>query len=212
MPHRTFFNLSEEKRRKILEAATKIFARNRYPAITVDSLVQEAGIPKGSFYQYFRDKDDLYRYLFHDMGRQKADVLHSVLEAWSGESFCSLMEHMLREGMKFENKDPQTRELKERFLRECPQEVKLEILRDIVPDTRELFARLIGLFIRNGTFRRDLPADLPAYILTAVVLGPDQPAPEGMEDPGDLLMGICQLLEEAMKSGEPANSPASGKP
>lgn len=57
-----FFDLSEEKRNRILSAARKVFAFAPYEKVTIQSIIEAADIPRGSFYQYFTDKDDLYLY------------------------------------------------------------------------------------------------------------------------------------------------------
>lgn len=63
MPTSTFFNLPAEKRDQIIEVAIDEFAANDYDGVSISRIVARAGIAKGSFYQYFADKDDLYGYL-----------------------------------------------------------------------------------------------------------------------------------------------------
>ncbi|MCL2056951.1 MAG: TetR/AcrR family transcriptional regulator [Oscillospiraceae bacterium] len=65
MPKQTFFNLTEEKREHILDVAIREFAERGYSAASISHMVAEAHIAKGSFYQYFEDKDDLYIYIIH---------------------------------------------------------------------------------------------------------------------------------------------------
>ena len=63
MPNQTFFNLPDEKRAQILQVAIDEFADNDYDSASISRIVARAGIAKGSFYQYFADKEDLYAYL-----------------------------------------------------------------------------------------------------------------------------------------------------
>ena len=63
MPKQTFLNLPEEKRRAFLEIALDEFADNDYNNASVSKIVARAGIAKGSVYQYFEDKQDLFLYL-----------------------------------------------------------------------------------------------------------------------------------------------------
>lgn len=63
MPQQTFFNLPEEKRQQILQVAIDEFAENDYDNVSISRIVARAGIAKGSFYQYFTDKEDLYAHL-----------------------------------------------------------------------------------------------------------------------------------------------------
>ena len=63
MPTSTFFNLPPPKREKLLRAAVAEFARKPYGEVSINRIIQAAGIPRGSFYQYFTDKTDLFRYV-----------------------------------------------------------------------------------------------------------------------------------------------------
>lgn len=63
MPKQTFLNLPEDKRNTFIEIALDEFARNDYNSASVSKIVEKAGIAKGSLYQYFQDKQDLFLYL-----------------------------------------------------------------------------------------------------------------------------------------------------
>jgi TetR/AcrR family transcriptional regulator len=63
MPKPTFFNLTDDKRQRLIDLAIEEFAENDYDLASISKIVAQAGIAKGSFYQYFEDKKDLYQYL-----------------------------------------------------------------------------------------------------------------------------------------------------
>ena len=48
------------RRETIMQAAEKLFTQRRFHEITLDDIVQEAHVGKGTVYKYFRDKDDLF--------------------------------------------------------------------------------------------------------------------------------------------------------
>ena len=60
MIHTTFENLPEEKKNRILRAARAEFLRYPYEKTSINRILAEAEVPKGSFYQYFDDKADLF--------------------------------------------------------------------------------------------------------------------------------------------------------
>lgn len=60
MPTSVFFNLKEEKKQRIIQAAIKEFIAHVYEDVQVKRIVEDAGIARGSFYQYFEDIDDLF--------------------------------------------------------------------------------------------------------------------------------------------------------
>lgn len=63
MPSKTFLNLKDEKKKKLLAAAKKEFTRVRFSEASINQIIKEAGISRGSFYMYFEGKEDLYAYL-----------------------------------------------------------------------------------------------------------------------------------------------------
>jgi AcrR family transcriptional regulator len=77
MPKETFFNLPEEKRQRIIDLALAEFAENDYDTASISRIVAQAGIAKGSFYQYFENKEDLYTYLLTLGTEAKAEFLGS---------------------------------------------------------------------------------------------------------------------------------------
>jgi TetR/AcrR family fatty acid metabolism transcriptional regulator len=51
--------LTEERRKQILKAATKVFAAKGFDRATIADVAREAGIAEGSIYNYFKNKGDL---------------------------------------------------------------------------------------------------------------------------------------------------------
>ena len=64
-----FFDLKQEKQNRIINAALKVFARNRYRHASTDEIVKEAGISKGLIFHYFESKAGLYEFLFEYSAR-----------------------------------------------------------------------------------------------------------------------------------------------
>ncbi len=60
----TFSNLPPEKQEKIVDAAVREFARHGYKKASINTIVRDAGIAKGSLYQYFHNKEELFVFIF----------------------------------------------------------------------------------------------------------------------------------------------------
>jgi len=88
MPTSTFFRLPEEKRRRLLDAAWDEALRVRFSEISINRIIHRACIPRGSFYQYFADKDDLIRYLFDGLREYFTTLLWELLEESGGDLFA----------------------------------------------------------------------------------------------------------------------------
>ena len=87
MPSSTFFRLPEEKRRRLVDAAWEEFSQVRYADASINRIIQSARIPRGSFYQYFEDKDDLFGYLMEDVREHFKGMLAHILEEERGDLF-----------------------------------------------------------------------------------------------------------------------------
>lgn len=55
----------EEKQQLIAGAALEVFARRGFAAATIEEIARAAGLGKGTVYQYFQSKDDLFFAVFH---------------------------------------------------------------------------------------------------------------------------------------------------
>ncbi len=68
----------EETRRKILEAAFKLFVDQGFGSTTVDQITEVADIGKGTFYNYFPSKEAALYEFMEDIGRQRGEKI------WAG--------------------------------------------------------------------------------------------------------------------------------
>ncbi len=72
-------DVSEERRAQIIEAALACFTRKGYNNTTMDDIVTESGLSKGSLYWYFKSKDELF-----------AQAMLSVFMGLGQEAFTGL--------------------------------------------------------------------------------------------------------------------------
>lgn len=87
MPTKTFLRLPAEKQARLLDAAWAEFTRVSYADTSINNIVKDAGISRGSFYQYFADKDDLFVYLLKDIIDQLTEAYHHLLDQVHGDPF-----------------------------------------------------------------------------------------------------------------------------
>ena len=66
------------KRNNILDAAAKLFMDKSFASTAVDDVVKMAGVAKGTFYLYFKDKYDLLNQIVAYKG---AEVLQSCIDS-----------------------------------------------------------------------------------------------------------------------------------
>ena len=87
MPTETFLHLPEEKRKRITDAAIQEFSRVPLEEASIANIVKNAEIPRGSFYQYFENKEDVYFYCFQTVQSIGFDFLKEMLIEQKGDLF-----------------------------------------------------------------------------------------------------------------------------
>ncbi len=71
MPLNTYFNLDGKKRERVYQAVLNEYTRVPLEEVSIKNIVLDAGIPRGSFYQYFQDKEDALCFLISNTRAQK---------------------------------------------------------------------------------------------------------------------------------------------
>ena len=86
MPSTTFLRLNDKKRKRFIQEAYIEFSLNQFNGASVTNLVKTLGIAKGSVYQYFSDKEALYKFLVTE-SIQHLDHLLDKACPYHGEAF-----------------------------------------------------------------------------------------------------------------------------
>src|ERR687893_1680534 len=64
-------------RAKLLEAARRVFAEKGLGEATARDIVRETDLASGTFYNYFRDKDDAFRALLGEMAERSRAIVRA---------------------------------------------------------------------------------------------------------------------------------------
>jgi len=113
MPKPTFHNLPADKRDRLVELAIEEFAAHPYRQASLSRIVARAGIAKGSVYQYFDNKLDLYTWLLTDeLPRRK---MAAIAAAPAGDSLWDVLRAAFLAGCAFAREQPQLARLGGRF-------------------------------------------------------------------------------------------------
>lgn len=97
MPSQTFHNLSEEKKRKLINAAMKEFSTATLEKASINKIVVAAQIPRGSFYMYFDDKYDLFDYIILRYQDRLLNIIKKAFRKRDGnirEAFIDLYDEL----------------------------------------------------------------------------------------------------------------------
>ena len=79
---------SQQRKKQILECAKRLFSRKGYYQTQISDIQYEAGVARGTIYQYFRNKDDIFLTLLENLHTEMREVISSKPENFE-EDFSS---------------------------------------------------------------------------------------------------------------------------
>jgi TetR/AcrR family transcriptional regulator, fatty acid metabolism regulator protein len=172
----------EEKRRLLLDAAVRVFARSGYHDCRVGDITEEAGVAHGLLYHYFKSKDDVLEAVFRDAWGDVLEALRGIEE--SDEAPREQLSHAAAILLRSWRRDP---DLVRVLVREIGRTPQVQTKVDQFGRAFTSIERIVERGQEQGVFRSDLDARLLAWIfygaieeiLTGWVLGQ---LPDGDDD------------------------------
>jgi AcrR family transcriptional regulator len=89
MPLKTYYNLDQDKKERIFHAGLLEFTYREKNEASVNNIVRIANISKGSFYQYFKDKDDFYWFTIMRIFEGQLGIHSQLLKKYEGDIFLT---------------------------------------------------------------------------------------------------------------------------
>jgi len=164
VPKQTFYNLSEEKRQNFINTALEEFALYDYNSASLNRIVDLAGIAKGSIYQYFENKRDLYQYLVEIAVREKFTYIVLNLPDYPSD-FYELLNSLLLLNAEFDLKNP----LKSKLFLNTINEKNTDLLGSFPSSMAFLSDEFVTEFIKyaaaNNLLRFELDLDFAGFII-----------------------------------------------
>ena len=106
MPKETFMNLKPDKKQKIIDATIKELSIHPYEHVNLANIIRDAGIARGSFYQYFEDKDDLYLFFGMHIAEKKSLIFKDIFDMSTPLTFLERFKKLFLRGFDFANAYP----------------------------------------------------------------------------------------------------------
>jgi TetR/AcrR family fatty acid metabolism transcriptional regulator len=166
--------VAEEKRRIILDAAVRVFARKGFHTSRVGDIAEEAGVAHGLLYHYFSSKDEVLETIFRENWAILVERIHAVEE--SGEPAREQLRHVAAILLRTWRHEPDVVRVLVREIVRSP-EVGQRI--DELEKPIDAIQRIVERGQQTGEFRADLDSRLAGIVfyggidelLTGWVLG-----------------------------------------
>lgn len=155
MPKQTFFHLPEQKRQTIEQAALDEFSAHGFDHSNMNRIVAHSGIAKGSFYQYFEDKKDLYFHLVDMLYQKKIQIMEPIMQHCADHSFSHNLEALFRAGLAFAADDTRLHQLGADFAA-LRQSFVASYLEKYEPEATNIYTTLLQCALDNGELREDI--------------------------------------------------------
>lgn len=168
MPRETFFNLPKDKRDHIITAAIKEFSQAGYSTASTNQICKKSGIPKGSFYQYFTDKLDLYVYIMTLAIEEKIRFFSVALTEFPALSLLEQIRLLFTKGIEFAKTHPQYAALGEQFSKESDESAKSAVIKEGDKRSDTLFLQMIDQAKAKGEIDDSVDAQALSLLLQSL--------------------------------------------
>lgn len=194
MPTVTWARLDPARRAAVVEAAEAEFGAHGYSRGSLNVIARKAGVAKGSLFQYFADKRDLYAFIA-DIGSQRvrAYMDERIRALDSTRPFFEFLTDLLDDWVAYFAEHPQDRSLHAAASFEVDTDARVSVRTVIHRHYLEVLRPLVRDAQNRGDLRADADTDALLSLLLMIiphlalapyvrgmdpVLGLDEPTPE----------------------------------
>lgn len=168
MPKQTFNNLDTDKQLQIMSAALDEFSTYTYGEASTNRICKSAGIAKGSFYQYFEDKLDLYVYLLTQSTGVKMTIFGETLKNLDNLTFIEQIRALYLCGIEFAINNPKYSNLAQKFAHEKNESVRQSVLKGNTQKAYTFYEHLIEKAKERGTVKSEIDTRALALLIQAL--------------------------------------------
>jgi len=194
LPKQTFFKLTDEKQKQIIDVAINEFSQFTFNEVKISDIISKAKIPRSSFYDYFEDKKDLYKHILLIIRKEKMKYMEPALSG-KQQSFFEALRALFKAGAEFAASKPEYEKLASRMYENM--ELINEIFGAEALDTSGLYESMLIKGIEAGEVRSDIDIRFTAkaiYTLSANLMQ------EHREDDGEALGDFIERLTDNILS------------
>lgn len=164
----TFDNISAEKRKRIIDAATGEFALHGFENANMNTIAKKADVSVGSLYKYFENKQDLFLTVIQYSIKRMDDLL-SVL-AVSREDILVKVERIIREIQSSSKESATLIKLYNGMTAENNPRFAAQFAYEMEAMTAHIYRVAIEEGIKNGDIREDIDPAFAAFLLDNIFM------------------------------------------
>ncbi len=162
---------SFERREELINAALIEFGDKGYDNASLNNILKEAGISKGTFYYHFKNKEDLYIYLYGILAQEKMDFFSkNIAPEEFNKDFFTLLKTMFKVGIKFAYYRPEVARFSKSFLKDLNRPLVDKIMKKFNMEGNNYLDALIDRAYERGEIREDLPREFVKNMINYLLI------------------------------------------
>ncbi|MFX0070858.1 MAG: TetR/AcrR family transcriptional regulator [Candidatus Hermodarchaeota archaeon] len=151
----------EERKKEILEAAKELFHTLGYNQTPVNAIIKKAGIAKGTFYYYFRSKNEVLSCIAYDTVKEMVKEAQKIVSIKEINALEKLKKLLRGQSESFDTGYKIVDHLHQPENRELHESLNIEIIKKFGP----IIAKVIEQGILEGHFSVERPLETIQLIL-----------------------------------------------
>lgn len=189
-----------DRREELLEAAMDEFAAKSYEEASLNNIIKNAGISKGTFYYHFRDKEDLYLNILRLLADTKIEFMEKKLKDYVHNEALNVFENLKLQGRfaaELAKENQRFYLLGMMFRREKGNAI-YETAMDMFDDTTEAYIdKLMEKAVESGDLREGVSIKFAKKIMTFLFYRSDElfDLREKEVDPEDMTREFEELVD-----------------
>lgn len=164
MPNQTFDRLPEDKKNRIIAAIIDEFSTNTFEHINLSNIVRNSNIPRGSFYQYFTDKTDVFYFVYSYIGEIKMKYIGKLMDPLSELPFLERFKGVYMAGMDFAADHPKLMKAGQKMI-QSNLFIENDMMKKATNSAVDFYANFIRIDQEKGLIRSDIDPILLATVM-----------------------------------------------
>lgn len=153
----------DERRWDIIRTATSLFSEHGYDETSVNMIIEEVGIAKGTFYHYFASKDALLEVIVELMVEKVGGGMRDIAE----RDDLTGLEKIVESGKYFRTVAVGWEKISEFLHEDRNAHWHLKLEKKLLPIVYDSYERIIEQGVKEGTFHTEFPRETGIAILGA---------------------------------------------
>jgi TetR/AcrR family transcriptional regulator len=169
---------SFERKNELIEAAFDEFTSRSYDNASLNSIIKNAGISKGTFYYHFQDKQALYLFLNETVNKVKWDFMNNYMkkhtENFGEKDIFERFKLLGQIGIEFNDAFPKYGKLGAMFTKEKGSKIYEHVMSVLGSNEEVLLEEIIKQGIKDGDFNNRFSDEFIVKIIKYISLNYDE--------------------------------------